>query len=48
MKKMLLPLLVSLIPLNGLRVFLYRLLFGYRIGRNVRIGFGTVISVQSF
>lgn len=38
MRKMLPPLLVSLIPLNGLRVLLYRLLFGYRIGRGVRIG----------
>jgi len=48
MKKMLLPLLVSLIPLNGLRVLLYRLFFGYDIGRDVRIGFGTLISVKSF
>ena len=48
MKKMLLPLLVSLMPLNGLRVMLYRLFFGYRIGRDVRIGFGTLISVAQF
>ena len=48
MKKMLLPLLVSLMPFNALRVFLYRRLFGYRIGRGVRLGFGTLISVRSF
>ena len=47
MKKLLLPLLVSLMPANGLRVMMYRLLFGYRIGRGVRIGFGTLFSVQS-
>ncbi len=47
MRKLLLPLLVSLMPLNGLRVLLYRLLFGYRIGKKVRIGFGTIISVAS-
>lgn len=47
MRKLLLPLLVSLMPLNVLRVLLYRLIFGYRIGKNVRIGFGTIISVAS-
>lgn len=47
MKKLLFPLLVSLMPTNGLRVMLYRLLFGYRIGKGVRIGFGTLFSVQS-
>lgn len=48
MRKMLLPLLVSLMPLNGLRVFLYRFLFDYKIDKRVRIGFGTLIRVQSF
>lgn len=48
MRKMLLPLLISLMPFNGLRVFLYRTLFGYAIGSGVRIGFGTLISVRSF
>lgn len=47
MKKLLLPLLISLMPLNELRVLLYRALFGYRIGKGVRIGFGTVIRVKS-
>ena len=48
MTRMLLPLLVSLLPINGLRVLLYRLFFGYRIARGVRIGFGTLISVTYF
>lgn len=48
MKKLLLPLLVSLMPFNGLRVFLYRMFFGYTIGPGVRIGFGTLVSVRSF
>lgn len=47
MRKLLLPLLVSLVPFNAVRVMLYRLLFGYRIGTGVRIGFGTVIGVAS-
>jgi len=37
--------LISLLPLNGLRVFGYRLL-GYQI-RAARIGFGTVIAVDA-
>lgn len=48
MRKMLLPLLVSLMPISGLRVSLYRLIFGYKIGKGVRIGFGTLIAVQAF
>lgn len=48
MKRMLLPLLVSIMPLNGLRILLYRALFGYRFGRAVRVGFGTLICVRSF
>lgn len=42
--KIVLAALISLLPLNGLRVLGYRLL-GYRI-RNARIGFGTIISVD--
>lgn len=48
MKKMFYPILISLIPFNGLRVLLYSLLLSYKIGTGVRIGFGTVISVKSF
>jgi acetyltransferase-like isoleucine patch superfamily enzyme len=36
--------LISLLPLNGLRVFGYRLL-GYRI-QDARIGFGTLLAVE--
>lgn len=46
--KMLLPFLISLMPSNALRVSLYRLLLSCKIGRGVRIGFGTVINVHSF
>jgi acetyltransferase-like isoleucine patch superfamily enzyme len=42
--KIVFALLISLLPLNGLRVFGYRLL-GYRI-QNSRIGFGTIIAVD--
>ena len=34
---------ISMMPLNSLRVFLYRTILGYRIGRNVKIGYGTTI-----
>lgn len=37
--------IVSLLPLNGLRVFGYRFLLGYRLGGS-RVGFGTVIAVD--
>ena len=37
--------LVSILPINALRVLGYRFLFGYRI-RQARIGFGTVIAVS--
>jgi carbonic anhydrase/acetyltransferase-like protein (isoleucine patch superfamily) len=43
--KIALAALVSLLPLNGLRVLGYRLLLGYRITGS-RIGFGTVIAVD--
>jgi acetyltransferase-like isoleucine patch superfamily enzyme len=42
--KLVLAVLVSLLPLNGLRVLGYRLL-GYRI-REARIGWGTVLAVD--
>lgn len=41
-----LAMLISILPLNGLRVFVYRLVFGYRIAWGARIGFGTVIVVE--
>ena len=44
--KLVLAVLVSLMPVNGLRVLGYRLLFGYHIS-NSKLGFGTVIVVES-
>jgi acetyltransferase-like isoleucine patch superfamily enzyme len=44
--KLILAALVSLIPVNGLRVLGYRLLFGYYIAES-QIGFGSVILVES-
>jgi acetyltransferase-like isoleucine patch superfamily enzyme len=43
--KLVLAALVSLLPVNGLRVLGYRILFGYRISES-HIGFGTVIVVD--
>ena len=37
---------ISIVPCNGLRTFAYRMVFGYKI-INVRIGFGTIIKVES-
>src|SRR5215510_10205551 len=37
--------LVGLLPLNGLRILGYRILFGYHISES-KIGFGTVIVVD--
>lgn len=45
--KVALAILVSILPLNNLRVLGYRLLFGYRIDKS-RIGFGTIIAVDEF
>lgn len=45
--KLAMAVLVSLIPLNGLRVLSYSILFGCRISES-RIGFGTVIIVDNF
>jgi acetyltransferase-like isoleucine patch superfamily enzyme len=39
--------LISIFPASKIRVILYRLFFGYNI-RNSRIGFGTIIVVESF
>lgn len=36
-------LLISRLPFNSLRVFLYRGLYGYAIARSARIGYGSVI-----
>jgi acetyltransferase-like isoleucine patch superfamily enzyme len=44
--KLLLALVISLLPLNSLRVLGYRIFFGYRISE-AHIGFGTVIVVES-
>jgi len=38
---------ISIVPSNRVRVFLYRSLCGYRIERGARIGFGTIIAVDS-
>jgi acetyltransferase-like isoleucine patch superfamily enzyme len=43
--KFILAALISILPLNGLRVFGYRLL-GYKIHGAPRIGFGTIIAVD--
>lgn len=45
--KRLIALLISLLPLNALRVLAYRYLMGYQISRSARIGWGTVICVSS-
>lgn len=45
--KVALAILVSVLPLNSLRVLGYRLLFGCRIDKS-RIGFGTIIAVDEF
>lgn len=44
----LLALVVAYLPANGLRVGLYRALFGYRFGPGARIGLGTVITCAAF
>jgi acetyltransferase-like isoleucine patch superfamily enzyme len=44
--KLILAAMVSLLPVNGLRVLGYRVLFGYHISQS-HIGFGTVIVVDS-
>jgi acetyltransferase-like isoleucine patch superfamily enzyme len=46
-KKRFTVLLVSLMPFNRLRIFLYNLFFGYKISADSKIGFGVVIHVES-
>ncbi len=45
--KVALAVLVSILPINFLRVLGYRTFFGYRI-ENSRLGFGTIIAVDEF
>jgi acetyltransferase-like isoleucine patch superfamily enzyme len=40
--------LISLTPMNGLRIALYRVVMGYRIGAGCRLGLGVAIAVDSF
>lgn len=44
--KRLLAIFVSHLPMNALRVFGYRVLFQYKIGDRVRLGFGAVLAVR--
>jgi acetyltransferase-like isoleucine patch superfamily enzyme len=39
--------LIGFLPLNLLRVAFYRLVFGYKIAKSAKIGFGTVIAIDS-
>jgi len=43
--QILVAVVISILPTNGLRCLAYRLLFGYDI-RNARLGFGAVIAVK--
>jgi len=43
--RILIAVLISILPTNGLRCLAYRLLFGYDI-RNAQLGFGAVIAVE--
>ena len=47
-QRMLLAMAISLLPLNGLRVGLYRRLMGYDLAPGARIGLMTVIACESF
>jgi acetyltransferase-like isoleucine patch superfamily enzyme len=44
----LLAVLVGYCPTNTLRCFFYSYLMGYRLGANVRLGWGTVVAVNEF
>ena len=48
MKKFVVALLISLIPLGSMRRFFYRVLMGYTIPASSRIGFMSVIAVSKF
>lgn len=45
MKKYL-AVLISIIPINSIRIILYNLIFGYSISLSAKIGFGTVICIK--
>ena len=38
--------LIALVPVNGIRIFCYRTLLGYKIGRSSKIGFLTLLAVS--
>jgi len=44
--KLLIAIIISIMPLNIIRVNLYRLLFGYKI-KSSKIGFATIINIES-
>jgi len=44
--KLLIAIIISIMPINAIRVNLYRLLFGYKI-KNSKIGFATIININS-
>lgn len=46
--KLFITLLVSLIPINSLKIFLYRSIFSYNISYDSKIGFFNVIKAKSF
>lgn len=43
MRRLLLPLIIAVLPFSKLRVLFYRLLCGYQISWDSKIGFGTII-----
>ena len=47
-KLKLFALIIALIPVQSLRRILYSKIFGYKIAKDVKIGFGTIIVVDSF
>jgi len=44
--KLVIPLLISLVPSNLLRILLYRIACGYQIPFSARVGFGTLLAVD--
>lgn len=40
-------LFISYVPINIMRIILYRLLMGYNISYSAKIGIGTIIAVRS-
>lgn len=45
--KLIIPALISLVPLNYFRVLFYRYIIGYEIDSSARIGFGTILAVDN-